>query len=116
MTDIEYSRKERSISSWISIGSIAPMTAPSPLSPGPSAPGVPGLFPLPRAMNPNCLHYSSWNWSAFLSRPARWRRESDVQETNVLRVGLDVGATHVHVVAHEDRTNRSEEHTSELQS
>jgi len=51
MTDIEYSRKERSISSWISIGSIAPTTVPSPSFPGARAPDVPGLLPLPRAMS-----------------------------------------------------------------
>jgi hypothetical protein len=47
MTDIEYSRKDRSISSWISIGSIGPMVVPSlePLGVDP-----PGLFPLPRAI------------------------------------------------------------------
>ena len=37
MTDMEYSRKDRSISSWISIGSMAPETGPPPF-PEPSFP------------------------------------------------------------------------------
>src|SRR5487761_1329398 len=41
MTDMEYSRKERSISSWISIGTM-PTTEPPPPSPPP-----PGSAPLP---------------------------------------------------------------------
>src|SRR5271165_3561802 len=46
MTDIEYSRKERSISSWISMGTMA-SAVPAPSSPLPPPSPGPGPAPLP---------------------------------------------------------------------
>src|SRR5271166_6989001 len=85
MTDIEYSRKERSISSWISIGSMNPMTGMSPLGALPLVPPVPVDVSVPR-------------------RRAMWcSAASDVEEADVLRVGLDEVPPQFHVVTHQHR-------------
>src|SRR5579862_9845238 len=88
MTDMEYSRKERSISSWISMVSMA-----GGVGSGTSVP-VPPSPPLPR-LGMVC-------WSSFPGRPSPRRAASDVEEAHVLGVGLDEVAAHVDVVAHED--------------
>src|SRR5580692_6510937 len=88
MTDMEYSRNERSISSWISIGSISPLTGSSAggASLPPPEPAPPR--PEPRvdcAMSP----YSSSG-------------RSDVEETDIFGVGLNEVAPELHVVTHQD--------------
>src|ERR1700722_16018705 len=96
MTDIEYSRKERSISSWISMGSMKPDTAssvPTPLPPLPlsSRAAIPFSFlrtfnlPVDTATGPPAI--------------------SEVEEPDVLGVHLDELASQVHVLAHQDRAD-----------
>src|SRR5580698_6109567 len=80
MTDIEYSRNERSISSWISMGSTKPSTSVLPSSLGP---GV-------RVSSP----------AAMISTVP-----SDVEEPDVLGVLLDEVPAELHVLAHEDRAH-----------
>src|SRR6266568_7843967 len=76
MTDMEYSRNERSISSWMSMGSMAA----KPASP----------FPLP----------SSMVVSLICSPPPL-----DIEEANVLGVRLDEVAAKLHIIAHQDRAH-----------
>src|SRR5271166_1777388 len=91
MTDMEYSRNERSISSWISMGSIA-----AGVGSGTSVP-VPPSPPLPR-LGMVC-------WSSFSGAVAALGAASDVEEAHVLGVRLDEVATHLDVVAHEHRAH-----------
>src|SRR5271155_1285470 len=89
MTDMEYSRNERSISSWISMGSMDPLTGSSPaggVSLPPPEPALPR--PEPRVDCGMCSY----------SRSGR----SDVEETDVFGIGLDEVAPELHVVTHED--------------
>src|ERR1700722_828818 len=91
MTDMEYSRNERSISSWISIGSMKPRTAvsPPPPSPPPPSPELP-FVPAPRVLV----------GGAIVSVPSNGV-PSDVEEAHILGVGLDEVAPQLDVVAHQ---------------
>src|SRR5580698_5844196 len=88
MTDIEYSRKERSISSWISMGSMNPEVAssvPDPAAPSLSRPGI---------LCPYLHHWNLHHWSCLATTGRRLRRDtpvvrSDVEEAHILGVGLD---------------------------
>src|SRR5579862_2614133 len=111
MTDMEYSRNERSISSWISIGSMNPRSSRSSTG-GPPSPSWPLRLPflvvpspraggrlamrrpcsLPRVPGGSCLS---------LARLPR----SDVEEADVLCVRLDEVPAPLDVVAHEDRAD-----------
>src|SRR5580698_6016785 len=86
MTDMEYSRNERSISSWISMGSMKPKTAVSPPPPSPELPFVPA----PRVLV----------GGAMVSVPSNGV-PSDVEEAHILGVGLDEVAPQLDVVAHQ---------------
>src|ERR1700733_11518957 len=88
MTDMEYSRKERSISSWISMGSMKPSTADPP---PPSPPDLPLLSGPDAAVSGAMV---SWSSAA-----------SDVEEAHVLGVLLDEVTPQLDVVAHEHRAH-----------
>src|SRR5579883_1056138 len=101
MTDIEYSRKDRSISSWISMGSMNPLRSPppSPAAAPPPCPSVAG----PSAGRRPLLRLSS---SEGLDLGMCFvRGSSDVEEPHVLGVGLDEVAAEVDVLAHEHRAD-----------
>src|SRR5271165_2091225 len=90
MTDMEYSRNERSISSWISMGSMNPRTGVSPFCEAPLPPAV-------AVGGPPC---------PVLRRGAMCRSApSDVEEAHVLRVGLDEVPAQVDILAHEYRAD-----------
>src|SRR5579872_4754696 len=86
MTDMEYSMNERSISSWISIGSMNPSTVCTPSAGAPLP-----LWPLVDARGVLVvLLLGMWSWS------------SDVEEAGVLGVGRDEVLALLDVVAHQD--------------
>src|SRR5829696_6497974 len=87
MTDMEYSRNERSISSWISMGSI-PAIGPPPSSTL--------VIPAPPSEVPTSLRVGS---ARLVARP---RARSYVQEPHVLGVGHDEVLPQLDVVTHED--------------
>src|ERR1700688_3260713 len=93
ITDMEYSRKERSISSWISMGSIA-----GEVGSGTSVPVPPSALP-PR--------FAMWGWSlrTHSSGARRPVRSSDVEEAHILCVGLNEVATQLDVVTHDHRAH-----------
>src|ERR1035441_4692235 len=100
MTDIEYSRKERSISSWISMGSMNPET--SSVSEPPrlslSRPGMPCPY--------LCHCVCAVRVHARLSPPgAAWIAASDVEEAHVLGIGLDELPAQFDVFAHQYRAD-----------
>src|SRR4051794_6287415 len=80
MTDMEESRNDRSLSSWISMGSMPPKSTAEP-SPSLSSGGG-GVVSLMRVV-PSCA------------------RPSDVEEAHVLGVGLDEVLARLDVVAHQ---------------
>src|SRR5690349_1753167 len=107
MTDIEYSRKERSISSWISMGSIDTTWPLPPASVDSSVPTPPASSGGPPRRRPP----PDPRVAMFVCRPL-WCTGapvavafSEVEEADVLGVRLDEGATQVHVVAHEHRAD-----------
>src|SRR5579862_5326441 len=114
ITDMEYSRNERSISSWISIGSMNPSTSAS--SGGAPVPSRPlrrpfVLVPVPLvggrlaiACVPGWSVVSVVRWwtPSSVCRPAG---RSDVEEPDVLCVRLDEVPSSLDVVAHQDRAH-----------
>src|ERR1022692_1364968 len=103
MTDIEYSRKERSISSWISMGSMNPevsSSVPDPTAPSLSRPGI---------LCPYLHHWNLHHWSCLVTTGADRATplsgtdpvvRSDVEEAHILGIGLNELATEIHVLAH----------------
>src|ERR1039458_1879594 len=89
MTDIEYSMNDRSISSWISMGSMNPRTVTPPLL----------SAPCPFALCPLVVVFRVVRRGAMLSG------SSDVEEASVLCVGLDEVPSLLDVVSHQDRAD-----------
>src|SRR5580704_16694174 len=94
MTDMEYSRNERSISSWISMGSMDPPaggSSPPGGAGGGALPAPPPALtrPFPRV---DCRGISTYFRSG----------SSDVEEPHVLGVRLDEVAAQLDVVTHQD--------------
>src|ERR1035441_7931374 len=89
MTDIEYSMNERSISSWISIGSMKPRMVTPPSS----------SAACPFALCPLVVVFRVVRLGAMSSG------SSDVEEARVLCVGLDEVPPLLDVVAHQDRAD-----------
>src|ERR1039458_8981393 len=86
MTDMEYSMNERSISSWISMGSMNPRTG----TPPPSSASCPfALCPLVDVLR--VVRFGGMSPTS-----------SDVEEARVLRVGLDEVPALLDVVTHQD--------------
>jgi len=100
MTDMEYSRNERSISSWISIGSIEPDGGS-----GTSVLRRPTRSPFSRAPSGHCLSLSLRSWCDHTR--ARPGPASDVEEPHVLGVALDEMPAQLDVVSHEYRADSS---------
>src|SRR5580700_8984018 len=100
MTDMEYSRNERSISSWISIGSIEPIGGSGTSVPVPPDPAPPS--PAPRLAIVCRYPFDS---GAITGAAAAGGPSSDIEEAHVLGIALDEVAPQFNVVAHEDRTH-----------
>src|SRR5438874_1476420 len=105
MTDMAYSRKERSISSWMAVGSIDanPVVVPAPSSgpPGPCG-GIVSLISLPR-WGPNPSSSPAWRpRGAYGGRRRDLPALSYVEEPHVIGVRRDEVLAQLDVVAHED--------------
>src|ERR1039457_5840439 len=85
MTDMEYSMNERSISSWISMGSMNPRTGTPPSS---------ALCPFALCVLVEALRVVRFGGMSGTS--------SDIEEARVLRVGLDEVPALLDVVTHQD--------------
>src|ERR1019366_4763055 len=100
MTDMEYSRNERSISSWISIGSIDPEGGSGTSVSVPPDPE----FPVPPAPRLAIVSLYPFDFPA-INRASGLGPSSDVEEPHVFGVALDEVATQLDVIAHQDRTH-----------
>jgi len=100
MTDMEYSRNERSISSWISMGSMEPIGGSGTSVPVPPDPAPPS--PAPR-LAMVCRY--PFDFGAIPGTATAGARPSNVEEAHVLGIALDEVAPQFNVVAHEDGTH-----------
>ena len=102
MTDMEYSRNERSISSWISIGSIEPDGGSGTSVPAPPDPEPPSPAP-PLALAIACRY--PFDLGVITRAGPDRDPSSDVEETHVLGIALDEVPAQFDVVAHEHRAH-----------
>src|SRR5438045_3409186 len=101
MTDMAYSRKERSISSWISMGwmlpKVVPVPSPFPLLPSSGGPG--GAVTLIERP-PSSADSLALGRCPLIRSQAR---SLDVQEPDVAGIGGDEVFAKLDVLTHEDR-------------